>query len=756
MRRPILMLTTLVLLAAATTSCSAPGRRGAVLQETWLGIPGETVADLTQHPKYREAPDQARMLGQFESEVRADAYGCRFSALLVPPATGDYTLFIASDDGGELWLSTDETEANLRPIAKVVGWSGPREWTAQKGQQSKPIRLEKGRRYLIRAFQKEGAGGDHLAVAWQGPGIERAVIAGKYLAPPPMDEPTAALVAATRRKDAEMKQLHKQVVALMEKGTTLPPDLVARLPNTCEPPPGNDTGINVLLDQAHQTYFIALWGLRGQLRGQGFRACSSIATLDSVLKPGGQSRIRLPVAGLEPFAWWPNPRFNVVITTQHDVNAQVYTAAERQALKAFVEAGGGLLLLGTRPRDKATADRWSMNALAADFGARFTEGVATHAGGSYAALDLDKSWETLARGDGGRPLRARRALGKGRVMICESIQAILPGRDDKAAAAKQKLLRKSVTWLAAGTDPVGGDGRVPATGGVGIFPERELNLGGVVVYYAGNQPPATMQCIEKDIPKAAEQLRAWLPSKVFGEPYNLVICAGGGGGWAINPRPKAAAVISYNPIGILGIFAHEMAHTMGGPRNDRDELAGISPHHNQGEAHAGWFQGKIHALFSGETGQANRGCNSILALEAKKGAQLDLATEHETAKGRTKWGKGPEWTKLWYVFQKLDDRYGPTWYPRWYWVRAMRWRDDPAHRETWDEMVEDMSIACGEDLFPFFRKIGTTLTRERLDRIDFLGETLELPVAPIDTGPAGNVCLDPIGDYTKPLKPRGK
>ena len=275
MRRPILMLTTLVLLAAATTSCSAPGRRGAVLQETWLGIPGETVADLTQHPKYREAPDQARMLGQFESEVRADAYGCRFSALLVPPATGDYTLFIASDDGGELWLSTDETEANLRPIAKVVGWSGPREWTAQKGQQSKPIRLEKGRRYFLRAFQKEGAGGDHLAVAWQGPGIERAVIAGKYLAPPPMDEPTAALVAATRRKDAEMKQLHNQVVALMEKGTTLPPDLVARLPNTCEPPPGNDTGINVLLDQAHQTYFIALWGLRGQLRGQGFRACSS-------------------------------------------------------------------------------------------------------------------------------------------------------------------------------------------------------------------------------------------------------------------------------------------------------------------------------------------------------------------------------------------------------------------------------------------------------------------------------------------------
>ena len=84
----------------------------------------------------------------------------------------------------------------------------------------------------------------------------------------------------------------------------------------------------------------------------------------------------------------------------------------------------------------------------------------------------------------------------------------------------------------------------------------------------------------------------------------------------------------------------------------------------------------------------------------------------------------------------------------------MRWRDDPGHRVTWDEMVEDMSIACGEDLFPFFRKVGTTLTRERLERIDFQGQTLELPVAPIDTSPAGNVCLDPIGDYTQPLRPK--
>ena len=49
------------------------------------------------------------------------------------------------------------------------------------------------------------------------------------------------------------------------------------------------------------------------------------------------------------------------------------------------------------------------------------------------------------------------------------------------------------------------------------------------------------------------------------------------------------------------------------------------------------------------------------------------------------------------------------------------WADEPGHNESWTEAVEDMSIAVGEDLFPFFRKIGTTLDRDRLERIEFQG-----------------------------------
>ncbi|KPK43486.1 MAG: hypothetical protein AMJ65_05700 [Phycisphaerae bacterium SG8_4] len=68
-----------------------------------------------------------------------------------------------------------------------------------------------------------------------------------------------------------------------------------------------------------------------------------------------------------------------------------------------------------------------------------------------------------------------------------------------------------------------------------------------------------------------------------------------------------------------------------------------------------------------------------------------------------------------------------------------------------DETVEDMSIAVGEDLFGFFRKIGTTLSKERFARTTFDGQTIELPVAPLDIRAAGPVRLEPIGNYKEPL-----
>jgi alpha-L-fucosidase len=100
----------------------------------------------------------------------------------------------------------------------------------------------------------------------------------------------------------------------------------------------------------------------------------------------------------------------------------------------------------------------------------------------------------------------------------------------------------------------------------------------------------------------------------------------------------------------------------------------------------------------------------------------------------------------------IDNSYGPTWYPRWRWVQSQRWQDDPDRKLSWEESIEDMSIAVGEDLFPFFRKTGKQLSRERFAETEFLDWTMLLPVAPIEPTPPGDVCLAEIGDYTTPLK----
>ncbi len=128
-------------------------------------------------------PDLMERLTAFQIPTDwGEEYGTRLRGWLLPPATGEYTFWIASDDESELWLSTDTGPSNRDLIASVPYYTAPEEWEAFSTQRSKPLRLEAGKRYYVEALQKEGGGGDHLAVAWQGPGIARQVIAGKHLA----------------------------------------------------------------------------------------------------------------------------------------------------------------------------------------------------------------------------------------------------------------------------------------------------------------------------------------------------------------------------------------------------------------------------------------------------------------------------------------------------------------------------------------------------------------------------------------------
>ena len=157
---------------------------GQILREWWTGISGSTVQLLTSATAYPYAPSGTNNLTTFEAPTNwADNYGTRVRGYVHAPVSGQYRFWIASDDYSDLRLSTDANPGNARSIASVPGYTGVREWTKYAQQKSALITLVAGQKYYIEALQKEGAGGDHLAVGWEVPGQALAVLDGIYLSP---------------------------------------------------------------------------------------------------------------------------------------------------------------------------------------------------------------------------------------------------------------------------------------------------------------------------------------------------------------------------------------------------------------------------------------------------------------------------------------------------------------------------------------------------------------------------------------------
>ncbi len=165
----------------------SPHGAGYIVREYWLGIDGTAVSNLTANPNFPDNPSGISQPTLFESPVDwANSYGMRMYGYVHPPVTGAYTFWISSDDNSQLFLSADTNPDNKVLIAYVPGWTSSRDWTRHAQQQSAPVHLEAGRRYYIEALQKEGGGGDNLAVGWQTPedaAFNRLPIDGCHLSP---------------------------------------------------------------------------------------------------------------------------------------------------------------------------------------------------------------------------------------------------------------------------------------------------------------------------------------------------------------------------------------------------------------------------------------------------------------------------------------------------------------------------------------------------------------------------------------------
>ncbi|MCX8107212.1 MAG: PA14 domain-containing protein, partial [Verrucomicrobiae bacterium] len=155
--------------------------REAMAWEIWTGLRTDTVtvSELTGDARYPLDPSLVKLTPGYEGPGFGDGYGARLRGWITPKVTDNYVFFLAADDNAELWLSTDDTEANKRMIAFEPNWANQREWVGDSGGRrpglvgnpyenvSQPIRLEAGKRYYTEVLWKEGGGGDHAAVAWK-------------------------------------------------------------------------------------------------------------------------------------------------------------------------------------------------------------------------------------------------------------------------------------------------------------------------------------------------------------------------------------------------------------------------------------------------------------------------------------------------------------------------------------------------------------------------------------------------------------
>ena len=146
---------------------------GSLLARKFEGITGTAVNDLINNPSYPDVPNAFSFWPDFgittypgTGDTLGDNYGMEITGFIVPTTTADYEFYIRSDDASRLILSTNDSPAGARIIAFENGCCN--QYTHNPGiLSSEPIHLEAGKQYYVRAYVKEGGGGDFLYVGWR-------------------------------------------------------------------------------------------------------------------------------------------------------------------------------------------------------------------------------------------------------------------------------------------------------------------------------------------------------------------------------------------------------------------------------------------------------------------------------------------------------------------------------------------------------------------------------------------------------------
>ena len=162
--------------------------------EFYADVAGNTTQVLLDDPRYQNGePDTVDFVDLYEGPTNiGDDYGAVLRAIYSPSEDGDYAFFVAADNQGLLYLSTDENPANKKLIADEPDWNPVRAWTntarrpgcdeddpnsdfsecPHRSDQfvdtewpdGNTISLKADQGYYMELAMSEGGGGDNMAV----------------------------------------------------------------------------------------------------------------------------------------------------------------------------------------------------------------------------------------------------------------------------------------------------------------------------------------------------------------------------------------------------------------------------------------------------------------------------------------------------------------------------------------------------------------------------------------------------------------
>jgi DNA-directed RNA polymerase specialized sigma24 family protein len=160
--------------------------KGSITFARWTNLRGLNLRNVDNNERIKGEPNDTFVAKTFQSRSDiGDNYYSRARGYLHPPITGDYVFWVTGDDDVELWLSSDDTNNQIKKIAYTYDSSeGISNWTKYPTQESKPIPLVRGKRYFVVLRHREGAGHDYAAVGWKLPnGVMNRPISGAHLSP---------------------------------------------------------------------------------------------------------------------------------------------------------------------------------------------------------------------------------------------------------------------------------------------------------------------------------------------------------------------------------------------------------------------------------------------------------------------------------------------------------------------------------------------------------------------------------------------